>query len=105
MTLPPSRPHGQIAALLPQESLSVAHWTGAIKIKDLERVVVHTTVQEKAIAHPTVARLTHRAIVNWLSWLSARASSYARSYLRLAKRAAGGALHARSPVSNAPGGS
>ena len=51
----------QIAALL-QESLSVAHRTGAIESKDLERVVVDTTVQEKAIAHPTDARLTHRAI-------------------------------------------
>ena len=38
----------QIAALL-QESLSVAHRTGAIESKDLERVVVDTTVQEKAI--------------------------------------------------------
>ena len=51
----------QIAALL-QESLSVAHRTGAIESKDLERVVVDTTVQEKAIAHPTDAPLTHRAI-------------------------------------------
>ena len=51
----------QIAALL-QESLSVAHRTGAIDTKDLERVAIDTTVQEKAIAHPTDARLTHRAI-------------------------------------------
>src|SRR5262249_44967172 len=50
-----------IAALL-QESLSVAHRTGAIDTKDLERVAIDTTVQEKAIAHPTDARLTHRAI-------------------------------------------
>src|ERR1700720_1548585 len=51
----------QIAALL-QESLSVAHRSGAIETKDLERGVVDTTVQEKAIAHPTDARLTHRPI-------------------------------------------
>ena len=51
----------QIAALL-QESLSVAHRNGAIETKDLERVVVDTTVQEKAIAHPTDARLIHGAI-------------------------------------------
>ena len=51
----------QIAALL-QESLSVAHRAGALETKDLERVVVDTTVQEKAVAHPTDARLTHRAI-------------------------------------------
>jgi len=51
----------QIAALL-QESLSVAHRSGAIETKDLQRVVVDTTVQEKAIADPTDARLFHRAI-------------------------------------------
>src|SRR5215831_6120067 len=36
----------QLAALL-QESLNVAHKTGALDTKDLERVVVDTTVQEK----------------------------------------------------------
>jgi IS5 family transposase len=40
----------------------MAHRAGAIETKDLERVVVDTTVQEKAVAHPTDARLTHRAI-------------------------------------------
>jgi hypothetical protein len=48
--------------VLSQESLAVAHRTGAIATKDLERVAVDTTVQEKAIAHPTDARLTHRSI-------------------------------------------
>jgi hypothetical protein len=33
----------------------VAHKTGAIGAKDLERVVVDTTVQPKAVAHPTDA--------------------------------------------------
>jgi hypothetical protein len=41
----------------------VAHRTGAIEIKVLERVAVDTTLQEKAITHPSDARLTHRAIV------------------------------------------
>jgi len=50
-----------LAALL-QESLSVAHKTGALETKDLERVVADTTVQPKAIAHPTDARLMYRAI-------------------------------------------
>ena len=40
----------------------MAHKTGAIETKDLERVVVDTTVQPKAIAHPTDARLMHRAL-------------------------------------------
>ena len=52
----------QLAALI-QESLAVAHKTGALATKDLERVVVDTTVQPKAVAHPTDARLTHRALV------------------------------------------
>jgi len=39
----------QTAALL-QESLSVAHRTGAIETKDLERVAIDTTVQEKETA-------------------------------------------------------
>ena len=51
----------QLVALI-QESLSVAHKTGAIGPKDLERVAVDTTVQPKAVAHPTDARLMHRAI-------------------------------------------
>src|SRR5215470_6251041 len=42
----------QLVALI-QESLSVAHRSGAIGAKDLERVVVDTTVQPKAVAHPT----------------------------------------------------
>jgi IS5 family transposase len=54
-----------------QESLSVAHRTGAIETKDLERVVVDTTVQEKAIAHPSDARLMHRAAETFL-WLPDR---------------------------------
>jgi hypothetical protein len=43
-----------------QESLSVAHKTGALATGDLDRVAVDTTVQPKAIAHPTDARLCHR---------------------------------------------
>jgi len=77
----------QIAALL-QESLSVAHRTGAIESKDLERVVVDTTVQEKAIAHPTDARLTHRAIEKLVDLAKLKGVKLRQSYLRLAKRAA-----------------
>ena len=36
-----------------QESLGVAHRTGALRTKDLRRVTVDTTVQEKAITFPT----------------------------------------------------
>jgi transposase, IS5 family len=77
----------QIAALL-QESLSVAHRGGAIETKDLERVVVDTTVQEKAIAHPTDARLTHRAIEKLVALARREGIELRQSYLRVAKRAA-----------------
>jgi IS5 family transposase len=77
----------QIAALL-QESLSVAHRAGAIETKDLERVVVDTTVQEKAVAHPTDARLTHRAIEKLVDLAKREGVELRQSYLRLAKRAA-----------------
>src|ERR1700726_4931765 len=77
----------QIAALL-QESLSVAHRSGAIEIKDLERVVVDTTVQEKAVAHRTDARLTHRAIEKLVELAKREGVELRQSYLRLAKRAA-----------------
>src|ERR687887_418125 len=77
----------QIAALL-QESLSVAHRTGAIETKDLERVAIDTTVQEKAIAHPTDARLTHRAIEKLVELAKREGVELRQSYLRLAKRAA-----------------
>ncbi|PWB84604.1 MAG: IS5/IS1182 family transposase, partial [Methylocystaceae bacterium] len=51
---------GKLAALI-QESLSVATRTGAAKPSDFAKVIVDTTVQEKAIAFPTDARLMRRA--------------------------------------------
>ena len=77
----------QIAALL-QESLSVAHRAGAIETKDLERVVVDTTVQEKAIAHPSDARLMHRAIEKLVDLAERESVELRQSYLRVARRAA-----------------
>ena len=77
----------QIAVLL-QESLSVAHRTGAIETKDLERVVVDTTVQEKAIAHPSDAQLMHRAIEKLVDLAKREGIELRQSYLRVAKRAA-----------------
>jgi len=42
---------------------SAIYYTGyALALGQIERVVVDTTVQEKAITHPTDARLIHRAI-------------------------------------------
>ena len=49
------------ANALLQESLSVATRTGAARPSDFTKVIVDTTVQEKAVAYPTDARLMHRA--------------------------------------------
>jgi len=77
----------QLVALL-QESLSVAHKTGALATKDLERVVVDTTVQPKAIAHPTDARLCHRALEKLVDLAQRHDVPLRQSYRRVAKRAA-----------------
>jgi len=76
-----------LAALL-QESLSVAHKTGALETKDLERVVADTTVQPKAIAHPTDARLMYRAIEKLVALAKREEVPLRQSYLRVGKRAA-----------------
>jgi hypothetical protein len=71
-----------------QESLRVAHETGAIEAKDLERVTVDTTVQPKAVAHPTDARLMHRALEKLVKLARREGVKLRQSYVRVAKRAA-----------------
>jgi IS5 family transposase len=77
----------QLSALL-QESLSVAHNTKALATKDLERVAVDTTVQPKAVAFPTDARLLHKATVMLAGLARKHGVALRQSYLRVAKRAA-----------------
>jgi IS5 family transposase len=77
----------QLVALI-QESLSVAHKTGALATRDLERVVVDTTVQPKAIAHPTDARLCYRALEKLVDLARRHDVPLRQSYRRVAKRAA-----------------
>jgi transposase, IS5 family len=77
----------QLVALI-QESLSVAHKTGALATRDLERVVVDTTVQPKAIAHPSDARLCHRALEKLVELARRTNVPLRQTYRRVAKRAA-----------------
>ncbi len=49
--------------VLLQESLAVAVKTDAVEVKDLSKIIVDTTVQEKAITFPTDAKLLNRARV------------------------------------------
>ncbi len=77
----------ELSALI-QESLSVAHKSGALETKDLERVAVDTTVQPKAVAFPTDARLMHKAIVMLGRLAGKHGVRLRQSYVRVAKRAA-----------------
>ncbi|MGY4298933.1 hypothetical protein ACVWXN_007028 [Bradyrhizobium sp. i1.4.4] len=47
-----------------------------------------TTIQEKAIAHPSDARLMHRAIEKLVDLAKCECVELRQSYLRVAKRAA-----------------
>ena len=70
-----------------KETLDTARRQEVIKQQEIERVNVDTTVQEKAIAFPTDARLYHkarRALVRVAKQVGLRLR---QSYLRLGKRA------------------
>lgn len=70
-----------------QESLAAAHGAGALSLKDLRQVVVDTTVQEKAIAHPT----DHGLMLKAANKLGQLARTYGlkvrQSYQRVMKKA------------------
>jgi transposase, IS5 family len=76
----------KLTALL-QESLSVATRTGAAKPSDFTKAIVDTTVQEKAVAFPTDARLMHRAREQLVRLAKKHGVSLRQSYERLGKLA------------------
>ncbi len=72
--------------------------TGTVKPSSLERVSVDTTVQPKAIAHPTDSRLYLRALQTLVRQARRHGIVLRQSYTRLSKRAAikaGRYAHAR----------
>ena len=71
-----------------QESLRLAHTEGALATKDLRRVVVDTTVQPKAVAHPTDHQLVFRALEKLVALAKKEGVTLRQSYSRVAKRAA-----------------
>jgi transposase, IS5 family len=80
------------------ETLETAKRSDHLTESHLERVNVDTTVQEKAIAHPTDARLYHKARVLLVKAAKDRGIPLRQSYLRLGKRAlimSGRYAHAR----------
>src|SRR3712207_1485356 len=73
--------------VLPAESLAAAQRGGAVEEKHLRRVTIDTTVQPRAVTHPTDSKLRHRGI-EILARLARRHGIRLRqSYLRVAKRA------------------
>jgi transposase, IS5 family len=89
---------GDKLELLLQESLKVAHDTGALKTSDLSRITVDTTVQPKNVTHPTDAKLMLKATLQLGLLAKRHGVGLRQSYRRVAKRAAlmaGRYIHAK----------
>jgi IS5 family transposase len=68
-----------------EESLSVAYQIGAIGVKNLEKVVVDTTVQPKAVEYPTDSKLLAKAIEKLGKLAKAEGIDLRQSYKRVSK--------------------
>src|SRR4051794_26829337 len=60
--------------LLLAESLDAAQRGGAVEEKHLRRVTIDTTVQPKAVTHPTDSKLLQVASRSWHAWPDGTAS-------------------------------
>jgi IS5 family transposase len=78
---------GKLDILL-QETLRLAHDTGALKKRDLARVTIDTTVQPKNVTFPTDAKLLEVAIRQLGKLAKQHDVPLRQSYGRVAKRAA-----------------
>src|SRR5205807_3277009 len=76
----------RLQALL-QESLAVATKTEALKPSELSRVVIDTTVQEKAVMFPTDAKLLNRAREKLVRLTQKLGVELRQSYRRVGKLA------------------
>lgn len=80
------------------ESLDAAKRVGALKDKDMKRVVVDTTVQEKAVDYPSEVKVTYDAIVD-LGREAKKANLYLKQNYRFVAKEllikASGYAHAR----------
>ncbi|MCE5341930.1 MAG: IS5 family transposase [Planctomycetaceae bacterium] len=70
-----------------KETLSTAIREKQIKQTDASKIIVDTTVQEKAIAHPTDARLYLKSICRLIKLARQRNIDLRQSYIRVSKRA------------------
>ena len=67
------------------ESLEAAQRGGAVEQKHLRRVTVDTTVQPKAVTHPTDSKLLHRGIETLVRLARRHGVVLRQSYVRVAK--------------------
>ncbi len=79
---------GDKLEVLLQESLRIAHDTGALSKRDLARVTVDTTVQPKNVTFPTDAKLPETATRQFGKLAKEHDVPLRQSYARLAKRVA-----------------
>lgn len=70
-----------------QETIQVGLKIGALTAKDLRRVTIDTTVQEKAVRFPTDAQLCHKARTELIKKAITRKLKLRQSYARLSKKA------------------
>src|ERR671917_441060 len=68
------------------ESLAAAQRGGAVEERHLRRVTIDTTVQPKAVTHPTDSKLLHRGIETLARLARRQGIRLRQSYLRVAKR-------------------
>jgi len=71
-----------------QETIALAKREGHVTQRDLERVNVDTTVQEKNITYPTDSKLMYRALQKLVKAAQSRGIALRQSYLRVGKIAA-----------------
>ncbi len=71
-----------------KETIALAVREKHLPRRDLERVTVDTTVQEKNITHPTDSKLLYKAIVKLVGAAKARGIPLRQSYVRVGKKAA-----------------
>jgi IS5 family transposase len=76
----------RLEALL-AESLAAARRGGAVEERHLRRVTIDTTVQPKAVTHPTDSKLLHRGIETLARLARRHRIKLRQSYLRVARRA------------------
>lgn len=71
---------------LMQESLNTAHKLGALETKQMDRVIVDTTVQPKAITFPTDTKLHYKASVKLANLAKKNGVALRQSYVRIGKK-------------------